>query len=323
MVERWDVVVVGAGISGLATAFELTRRGRRVLVLERTGIGAEQSAGMTRIFRIAHTDPRLCTLALEARERWRAWETLLGAALLGDEGLVVTPGDEHATAMQAAGAPFERIGRAEIGARIPLLVPEHRYDAGIWDPLAGVTHVLTTLKALNATVQLRRATVEAVREDGTVVANGEPVRGDSVVVCAGLSTPTLVAPLGLDLELTWERHLRVTYAARARAACLISPDCYALPEGGSYAVGMHTPGAKPSMFLLSHGVDEIECVSLCAPWLDGRGDGFIALQADNIFALGASNAMKFGPLIGDRLARSVIAGEVHPDLSPLRAAPRP
>ena len=32
--------------------------------------------------------------------------------------------------------------------------------------------------------------------------------------------------------------------------------------------------------------------------------------------------MKFGPLIGDRLARSVLDGAVHPDLSPRRAAPR-
>ena len=65
-------------------------------------------------------------------------------------------------------------------------------------------------------------------------------------------------------------------------------------------------------------------MSLFAPWLDEHGDGFIALRAGAVIALGASNAMKFGPLIGDRLARSALEpGAVHPDLSPLRAAPRP
>ena len=46
----------GAGICGLATAFELERRGHRALVLEAEGVGAGQSAGLARIFRIAHRD---------------------------------------------------------------------------------------------------------------------------------------------------------------------------------------------------------------------------------------------------------------------------
>ena len=103
---------------------------------------------------------------------------------------------------------------------------------------------------------------------------------------------------------------------------MIAPELYGLPIGERYAIGMHTPGDEPAMFEPLTPVSELECVSLFAPWLDG-GDGFIALQAGNVMALGASNAMKFGPLIGDRLARSVIDGEVHEDLSPLRASPRP
>ena len=34
-----------------------------------------------------------------------------------------------------------------------------------------------------------------------------------------------------------------------------------------------------------------------------------------MFAFNSSNVMKFGPLIGDRLARSVLDGEIHPDLA--------
>jgi hypothetical protein len=55
-------------------------------------------------------------------------------------------------------------------------------------------------------------------------------------------------------------------------------------------------------------------VSLFAPWLE-RGDGFVELQAGRVIASGAGNAMKFGPLIGERLAESVLRAEIHPDLA--------
>jgi glycine/D-amino acid oxidase-like deaminating enzyme len=52
------IVVIGAGICGLAAAFELSRRGERVIVFERGAPFAEQSAGLARIFRIARTGAR-------------------------------------------------------------------------------------------------------------------------------------------------------------------------------------------------------------------------------------------------------------------------
>ena len=76
------VIVVGAGICGLAAAYELARRDVRVLVLERARVGAEQSAGLARIFRVAHADAGLAALALEAHAGWRAWEERLGTRRL-------------------------------------------------------------------------------------------------------------------------------------------------------------------------------------------------------------------------------------------------
>ncbi|HEX6026351.1 MAG TPA: FAD-dependent oxidoreductase [Solirubrobacter sp.] len=303
-----DVVVVGAGICGLATAFELRQRGLRVEVVEAEGVGAGQSAGEARIFRIAHREPWLCALALEARARWREWERALGLELLGTEGLVVVGGEAQAEAMREVGAPLELLGRSEIEARLPPLRAGHPWVAGIWDPLAGVTRVQRTLEALAARVTVRRERVESL----------EAIEADAIVVCAGLDTPRLVEPLGLDLQLTVEPHVRVIYEASGDA-CVIAPELYGLPIGSRYGIGMHAPGDEPTMFEPLTPISEMECVSLFAPWLDG-GDGFIALQHGNVFVLGASNAMKFGPLIGDRLARSVIEGAVHPDLAPGRVS---
>src|SRR5690242_1009520 len=116
MPTHWDAIVVGAGISGLAAAYELARRERRVLVLEAAGVGAGQSAGLGRIFRVAHADPRLCALALEAERGWRRWERELGSGrLLGGEGLVVAGAERteaYGAAMDAAGAPSAPLDHA-------------------------------------------------------------------------------------------------------------------------------------------------------------------------------------------------------------------
>jgi glycine/D-amino acid oxidase-like deaminating enzyme len=297
-----------------------------------------QSAGLGRIFRIAHREPRLCALAREAHARWRQWEADLGAGtLLGSEGLVVTsPGFDEA--MRGAGARAEPLSRARIRERIPQLAPDHPWDEAILDPLGGSLRIRRALAALSERVAGRRDTVEAIEPDGTVRTASATYRPDVVVVCAGLGTQALVEPLGLDLGVTLTRHVRLTYAPAPPSACLIAPECYALPLGrtGRWALGMRDAdrpyeswsadeaaawtrdqhaGWVPRVFPGLTPGEEIRCVSLHAGWL-AEGDGFRAFRAGPVIALGASNAMKFGPLIGDRLARSALQDDgVHPDLT--------
>ena len=298
-----DVVVVGAGISGLAAAYELRRRGAKVTVLEAEAVGAGQSLGLARIFRIAHTQPRLCALALEAREGWRAWERDLQIHLLGEEGLVVVSQDPpQAAAMRAAGAPVEALSAAEVRARLPFF--GYGWGAGVFDPLAGSLRIKRALAALAARVDVRRATVTDL----------DTIDADAILVCAGIGTQALVP--GLDFELTYEPHVRVTYdGAPARTPCVISPELYgcAIGSTGRYAVGMHDQSRHAAIELRPAG--RVECVTPHAPWLDAHGDGFLALRVGRVTAFTGSNLMKFGPLIGDRLAASVLAGELHPDLS--------
>lgn len=289
--------MVGAGICGLATAYELARRERRVLVIEAAGVGAEQSAGLARIFRIAHRDERLRALALEARTGWQRWERELGVHLLGEEGLVLVG--------QWDGFEGEPLDQAGIRARLPFL--DAGWERASLDPLAGAVRVRRALKALAARVEVRLGTGTAVDADGAVWVGDERVTADAVVVCAGLGTQALIAPLGLDLGLRVEPHTRVTYEGAGPAACFISPEAYGVPLGrtGRYAIGMHEPGTDDWVAAVAPGlraVGTIECVSLFAPWLE-HGDGFIELRAGRVIASGASNAMKFGPVIGERLAR--------------------
>jgi hypothetical protein len=314
-----DVAVVGAGICGLAAAYELQRRGATVVVHESERVGAGQSVGLARIFRIAHAQPRLCALALEARAGWQAWERDFGLHLLGDEGLVVVGDDarwqpegevhraatrgevSRAAAMRAAGAPVDALSADEVAERLPFF--GYDWGGGSFDPLAGSLRIRRTLDALAARVTVERRTVTDL----------EALDADAVLVCAGIGTHALVPEL--DFELSYDPHIRVTYDAGRSAPCVISPELYgcALGSTGRYAVGMHTLGATAALDL--EPVARVECVSPHAPWLDAHGDGFLALQRGRVIGFTGSNLMKFGPLIGDRLAESVVRGAVHPDLT--------
>jgi glycine/D-amino acid oxidase-like deaminating enzyme len=312
------IVIVGAGICGLAAAYELTKRGQRVTVFERGAPFAEQSTGLARIFRIAHRRAALCELAIRARSGWQRWEAELGTGrLLGDEGFIAAAaGEETTAAMAVAGAQFHLLGRSEITERIPFLAAP--WDNGIFDPSGGSLRIRRALTALAQRVDLRRGEVVAVADDGsTTLADETVVPADRVLICAGMQTSTLFGPLDIEFG----PHTRFTYegADATGAACLSSPEGYGLPLGstGRWAFGQPTPDAETvrAMFPSLSVVDRVECVTVRAPWLDEGGDGWTVARRGGVVAFAGSNLMKFGPLLGELLAQSVLSDGLPGDLT--------
>ena len=173
------------------------------------------------------------------------------------------------------------------------------------------------------------------------------LRGATVLVCAGTRTPALAATAGIGFDVRFFHHVRLTYVPRVAPAtapaCLTAPDGYGVPLGstGRWAFGLEDGDERaplpttaaadvaatvrarhaswvPRVFpgLDPAPVDEIRCVSVQAPWLDDGGDGFAAGRRGRVVAFTGANLMKFGPVLGDRLARTVLSDEVHPDLRP-------
>ena len=316
------IVVVGAGVCGLAAAYELSRRGEHPTVFERGEPFAEQSAGLARIFRIAHRRPALCKLALQARVGWQRWEAELGAGrLLGSEGFIAAGPSEDTlaatkAAMKEAGAAFSWLDRTEIAARIPFVAAP--WEAGILDPLGGSLRIRRALSALARRVVIDRREVVSVGDDGsTTLADGAVVRGDGVLICAGVQTPALFGPLGIEFA----PHTRFTYegADATGAACLSVPEGYGLPLGstGRWAFGQEVadPTTVRALFPSLSPVGQVECVTVRARWLDSGGDGWTVARRGRVVAFVGSNLMKFGPLLGDLLAQAMLSDELPSDLT--------
>jgi glycine/D-amino acid oxidase-like deaminating enzyme len=315
------IVVIGAGICGLAAAYELSRRGERAIVFERGEPFAEQSVGLARIFRIAHRRPTLCTLAMKARAGWQRWEAELGAGrLLGAECFIAVGAcDEIAAAMTDAGAAFSWVDRSEITARIPFVAAP--WESGVLDPLGGSLRIRRALSALAHRVDIRRGEVVSVADDGsTTLGDGSVVRADRVLICAGVQTPALFGPLGVEFA----PHTRFTYEgvfekACAGAACLSAPEGYGLPLGstGRWAFGQQVPDPATvrALFPALTPVSQVDCVTARAPWLDSGGDGWTVARRGRVVAFVGSNLMKFGPLLGELLAAAALNDELPSDLT--------
>ena len=124
------VVVIGAGVVGLAAARALAGRGARVLVIESTAVGAEASsaaAGMLAPQAETQEGSPLLPLALRARDRHlelapdleRETGIAVGLSQTGLLEVAFTDEDERALAARAAwqgaqGLPVAVLGASEV-----------------------------------------------------------------------------------------------------------------------------------------------------------------------------------------------------------------
>jgi sarcosine oxidase len=215
---HYDVIVVGGGVMGSATAYHLAKRGRRVLLLEQFAIGHDRgsSHGHSRIFRLAYDAPDYVRLAQAALPLWRALEHESGAELLLQTGgldyaLPGTPSfDATCAALAALGIEFDQLDRTAISQRFPQFqLPD---DAiGLYQRNYGILDASRCVATLVAEARRHGA---ALRENELAhrlspVGSGVEVRtntatysADRLVVTAGAWARPLLSQLGLDLPLT-------------------------------------------------------------------------------------------------------------------------
>jgi sarcosine oxidase len=147
--NTYDVIVAGVGGMGSAAAYELARRGRRVLALEQFAVGHDRgsSHGLTRIIRKAYYEhPDYVPLVCRAYERWYDLEQRTGRHLLTEcPCLSIGPPDSRLITGVRESAdrhrlPIEDLSAADLRRRFPAFVFDDGY-VGVLERTAGFLYV--------------------------------------------------------------------------------------------------------------------------------------------------------------------------------------
>lgn len=126
--QNYDVAVIGAGVFGAWTAYELQRAGLHVALVDAYGPGNSRSSSgdESRIIRMSYGADEIYTRwSWRALQRWKEFEQSTGQHVFHRTGalLLASPGLAHTLAsaevLRKVGVPFETLERAELERRYP------------------------------------------------------------------------------------------------------------------------------------------------------------------------------------------------------------
>ncbi|WP_051799573.1 NAD(P)/FAD-dependent oxidoreductase [Catenuloplanes japonicus] len=202
-----DVAIVGAGIIGAALADALVRRGRTVTLLESGRPGGGTSATSFAWIN-SHKKHALDYHAINLRgvEAWRRIAADLPDTVAFTGTVAIAGDDTHRASLTqrterliGLGYPARFATPAEARDRTPLPVADDALVA-IFD---GEGHAFPGrwIAHLTARVPVRTAAVTGIDGHDVLLADGDRVTADAVVICAGTATERLVASAGGVLPL--------------------------------------------------------------------------------------------------------------------------
>ena len=239
-----DVAVVGLGALGSAAAWQLARRGQRVIGLERFELGHSRGAshGDSRIIRLSYHTPGYVRNAREAYADWAGLEADSGTRLvLRCGGIDVFPegaaieAESYLTSLAAEAVPVDVLDAEESRRRWPgVAVPDgatvlRQAQTGIVPAGVGAATMQRQARAHGAELRAP-APVEALREVPDAVevrlSGGEVLRAGRVVVTADAWTNQVFAGLGVSFPLTVTKEHAVHFAVDAARSADHAPGVF-------------------------------------------------------------------------------------------------
>jgi sarcosine oxidase, subunit beta len=207
-------VVVGAGIMGACTAYELARAGEQTLLLE-AGTFADPRAGTAKsaaIVRMHYSNPEVVRMAVKSRAAFmeQPFYERCGWLFLVD--------DEHSDAarrnremQRREGAASDEIDPHDFGIEADgIAYALFEEDSGFADPVAATRFYVDAARSDGADVR-EHAAVDSVEPGRGVRVDGAWIEAENIVLAAGAWTKGLAATAGLELPLEFPREQEVVF----------------------------------------------------------------------------------------------------------------
>ena len=209
-----DVVVIGAGMAGITTAWHLARRGTSVAVVEKGIVSGEQSSRNWGWCRQQNRDPRELPLSQLALRMWRDLNRDTGEETgFRQSGLVYASNNEADIAIwekwgriaREFGVDTRMLSSAETAALLPgnsrtWLGGVHSPTDGRAEPKLAVAAIAKAAQAAGATIvekcAVRGFETSAGRISGVITERG-PVRCQAVLVAGGAWSGMLLRHHGI------------------------------------------------------------------------------------------------------------------------------
>ncbi len=222
--ERADVVVVGAGIFGASTAYQLCRGGAgKVLLLDRDGLCAGDSGRTFGMVRRHYSNAVTARLAIRGTRTIVDWADEIG---VGDAGYVrtgylLTVADrlvpacrDNVARLKGLGLNTSFVGPDEIAELEPLLSLEG-IAAAAYEPEGGFADVhkmvlgwFAAATHLGLVSRMGCAVTDVLTDGGRVIGvrtNQGDIAVGRVVLATGAWGPELLRPLGVDVPIALKR----------------------------------------------------------------------------------------------------------------------
>ena len=229
MATKTDVIVIGGGISGCATAYNLAKRGAHVVLLEKGQI-ADEASGRTwgAVRRQGRQAPEV-PLAIESLKLWDNLREELGAdthfirggnLLLAGNARELADFENTVRTTREYGLESDIVTRERAREILPGL--SGRFVGGMYSPSDGYAHPVKTTTAFARAAQENGATVrtgcsvESIETSGghvkgVVTGRGDRIEADVVVNAAGVWAPRLARTCDVKVPVRIVRtHVTIT-----------------------------------------------------------------------------------------------------------------
>lgn len=226
--KKYDIIVIGGGPIGLATAAELSKsKDKQTLLIERFNFINQEgsSSGLSRQFRVQYEQTYMAQLALDAGPYWHALQATtddvlvdkVGSVWFGDPSLSSQEGGIEAAenTMDALGIPYTKLNAAQIEEQYPFKNIPSNYE-GFYQEDGGIINLKATQVALleicsraenvNLLENSPVTNIESL-ENGEIIvtANGERFCAKKLVLSPGAYINEVLEHFDLSVDIDiWE-----------------------------------------------------------------------------------------------------------------------